>query len=389
MFFQIKGSIDLTFPTHIRLTDHLWLNADDGWSIFVVGEDKVIFKGYLDNQCMSDDVACDLIHNRPTLTGNFIALLVLGATVTIFHDRCRSFGLFIDDDNCIIHNMPLHVSRRVPPEMLISVADDFNILYAENRVSNEFSEMCLNKDDAIDLIDNILVSRFTQFMQHNTLPVNIFVSGGIDTVLCWAYLKKVGSPYWLLTSATIFNSKFIQNHGVELDKFWAYSQICSTEEPSVLVSGAMGDEVMMRGPMTSNWLAAFNDKSLNNMLTLSHYHFYHHTSHINLAKYKEEYRKFDTYYELKNQIINATLNDHQHWHLDNTITFTPFKDISILQILLQLPFSDLLGQLLDAEISKELVRRNSPELLECIDKYKNQRKYLGVPIYHDKFLQFK
>jgi hypothetical protein len=65
------------------------------------------------------------------------------------------------------------------------------------------------------------------------------------------------------------------------------------------------------------------------------------------------------------------LNDHQQWHLDNTITFTPLKDIRITNLLLRLSYNNIFGQIVDAAISKELVNRNCPQLLRHLETHKN------------------
>ena len=44
------------------------------------------------------------------------------------------------------------------------------------------------------------------------------------------------------------------------------------------------------------------------------------------------------------------LHDHQHWHLENTLTFTPFKDIEITKLILQLAPEDLIKHFKDAVI---------------------------------------
>jgi len=65
------------------------------------------------------------------------------------------------------------------------------------------------------------------------------------------------------------------------------------------------------------------------------------------------------------------INDHQHWHLGHTITWTPLMNIEIVKILLQCTLEDLLPQFLDAEISKILIARYDTSLLQAISQYKN------------------
>jgi hypothetical protein len=71
-------------------------------------------------------------------------------------------------------------------------------------------------------------------------------------------------------------------------------------------------------------------------------------------------------------ILGMCLNDHQHWHLGNTLTFTPFKDIRILSTMLEMEKTDLAFCIADARLQRTLIARNNPALLSCLDQYKNQ-----------------
>jgi hypothetical protein len=65
------------------------------------------------------------------------------------------------------------------------------------------------------------------------------------------------------------------------------------------------------------------------------------------------------------------LNDNQHWHLGNTLTFTPLKDIEITKILMGLPKEDLLGQIKNGDITRELIANNDQSLLQYLSDQKN------------------
>ena len=75
-------------------------------------------------------------------------------------------------------------------------------------------------------------------------------------------------------------------------------------------------------------------------------------------------------------ILRNCINDHQHWHLGNTITFTPFKDIQILKWILELDeqkyIIELIDNIVDARLEKELIAKNDPNLLQFLTANKNQ-----------------
>ena len=65
------------------------------------------------------------------------------------------------------------------------------------------------------------------------------------------------------------------------------------------------------------------------------------------------------------------VNDFQHWHLGNTLTFTPLRDIEIFKTLLRLDTDTAIKQIVNSEISFELIARNNPDLLNYLSPKKN------------------
>jgi hypothetical protein len=88
-------------------------------------------------------------------------------------------------------------------------------------------------------------------------------------------------------------------------------------------------------------------------------------------------QRYPTQEGLKQQILNNLLNDHQHWHLGNTITFTPFKDLELNKLILQLPVELILGQILDSQVSRELIKSLDADCL----------KYISVDKSHNTLIQ--
>jgi hypothetical protein len=75
------------------------------------------------------------------------------------------------------------------------------------------------------------------------------------------------------------------------------------------------------------------------------------------------------------------LNDCQHWHLGNTLTFTPLRDLALFKLLLRLPFADAVAQIMHSEISLALIERNDPELLKYISPIKNTGETFSNLVY--------
>ena len=77
--------------------------------------------------------------------------------------------------------------------------------------------------------------------------------------------------------------------------------------------------------------------------------------------------------------MNILSNDHQHWHLGNTLTWTPFKDIEITKTLLQCPINELIPQFLDGQLSKDLIIDYNTNIIDYLSQYKNYNSNENLP----------
>jgi hypothetical protein len=75
--------------------------------------------------------------------------------------------------------------------------------------------------------------------------------------------------------------------------------------------------------------------------------------------------------EVKTRILHGITQWFHVWHLDNTITFTPYYDINLIKTVLTLPTPVLLEAALDGTIQKKAIEKCNPEFLSLVDKQKN------------------
>jgi hypothetical protein len=68
---------------------------------------------------------------------------------------------------------------------------------------------------------------------------------------------------------------------------------------------------------------------------------------------------------------NYNINDWQHWHLGNTLTWTPLRDLDIFKTIARLPFDDLKDQIMNSTVQMALIAKNNPEILTYLTKQKN------------------
>ena len=65
------------------------------------------------------------------------------------------------------------------------------------------------------------------------------------------------------------------------------------------------------------------------------------------------------------------VNDWQHWHLGNTLHWTPLRDLEILKIIMRLPKENSTNQIVNSEFSTALIERNMPGGSKLISNQKN------------------
>jgi hypothetical protein len=244
-----------------------------------------------------------------------------------------------------------------------------------------------SRDEVVTTIDQILTERFAKFMSRNQLPVRAFLSGGIDTTLMYSYLQKLNIPHELVLAEHIeFDQFWVRNHATITETHWAYRQMHHWRQPTILVSGCPGDEFSLRNPLMANLLSMHHQCTITDLLDWNQHEDYLHRSYFNKEENKQARNEQCQDDNLKSMVadwnqlgpylLDQAANDHQHWHLGNTLTFTPMRDHEILKLMLNLPWRDQVEQMLGGAISRELIERNAPDMLDLLSIQKNTGNYL-------------
>ena len=110
---------------------------------------------------------------------------------------------------------------------------------------------------------------------------------------------------------------------------------------------------------------------LEQVLTPADYHYKH------FKKYIDAGLDVGTVYtdkaKVREKVMQVNSNDHQHWHLDNTLHFTPFKDSRLLALILQSSRDLLTAQARNATINRQLIQRLDPAKLAKVSAFKNDQ----------------
>ena len=349
MFFTISTSIDTKFPNN-HFIDQLWINLDNGWT----HSGSTFFKGYDDNFCK---------------------IIVDHSGASVEHSVNRSFPLWCKHGS--ISNLN-PTTTQVWSDDTVRMDSLGRITLGKLDVDLTMSPDVLTVDQAVDSICQILDSKL------NSVPdgIKLFCSGGVDTLLLYSMLPE----FELVTEEHFDTDRFTDANHSALQQFWSYNQIHHWISPTWLATGSHGDEYLLRGPAAIGMLTAWHNINFAQLLADNPdcYHYHHFGKYSDLwksswANRHQLQQAYPSINDLNTQILNMLVNDYQHWHLGNTLTWTPFKDLEIAKILLQCPVQELIPQFLDAKITKDLIVAYNPQIIHCVSKYKNHNSNENLP----------
>lgn len=384
MFFSVSKTPQLNFSTNWNY--HGWcIDTDQGWNVIKHNDCALIYKGYIDDGDLHREITTIADEATGLRSGNFCLLIVGRDSVRVQHSKVRSFPVWYSNNIGITNLRPLE--RRIYSDAELVLYSDLSFTTNKLEILSAVELHTCSRDKVVGAIDKILTARFTRFMSHNQLPVKIFLSGGIDTGLMYSYIKKLSIPHELVLAEHIeFDQFWVQNHWTITETHWAYKQLHHWRQPTVLISGCPGDEFSLRNPLMANLLSLYHQCTITDLLDWNQNENYLHRSYFDkkenmlameAQRHDPELKPiFTDWDQLGPYLLDRAANDHQHWHLGNTLTFTPMRDLEILKLMLNLPWRDQVGQMLDSEISKELIELNAPEVLDILSTQKNTNNYL-------------
>lgn len=210
-------------------------------------------------------------------------------------------------------------------------------------------------------------------------PFKLFLSGGFDTLIIASYILKNKIPYELVREEHAEMDHFTCFHRNRILKsFWAYRTIQHWKTPQILLTGAHGDETLLRDATQAFLFFKHHGEDLVEIVRKdpSLYQSTHYSKPECLASYDSlKSITFESVIDLKSWILNTFARDYQHWHLGNTLFFTPFDDLDLLHLSLNLSYDTSRKQLLDGWLCRNLIQMNRPGLLKLLSKNKNHNYF--------------
>jgi hypothetical protein len=246
----------------------------------------------------------------------------------------------------------------------------------------------LTEEEVVENLYSILYSSTEQFLSHNKLPLKIFLTGGLDSLLVYSFIQKITSDYEIITYQYFDYDEFWCKNGQSIRQSnWSYKQLHHWKEPSVIASGTSGDGYMLRGIDTANLYLNYNGTNILTELNLHESHERYNLGNLsNDHLLEKENKQKVQLQEIKGlsqsglvyYLCNMISNDWQHHHLGNTLTFTPLRNIELFKCFFQLPIDNAVSQIINGSITKKLISKNNPKLLQYISENKNSNNCMST-----------
>lgn len=374
MFFSISPVKQDNFPIHYQ-HQNLSIGLDTGWNVtYDHYGNKIFYKGYIDNGPIENYIDSIASQEEPLYTGNFCVLKCFDKGISLKTDRLRSFPIWYDTDKGLTNLVPYDYTCWT--DSYVTLLDNGTIVESKFNLVNLIDSNILPFDQVVNQVDKILRNKITTFADNLDKPIKVFLTGGIDTTTLFSYIRNLKIPYELVNCLhTDLDYFYLKNHD-SLRNFWGYTQFHYWREPSVLLSGAPGDEFTARSPTTANMLLRYYDTDIPSVMTdmktsLHHEYF---SKYLDLF-YTQKTLTYKSLDQVIKECLNLILNDWQHWHLGNTLSYTPLRDIEIFNMIARLALPDLKEQIMNSTVQVKLIENNCPELLDILSKQKNSKNY--------------
>ena len=366
MFFCISKSQQQNFCLHWTIND-IHIDTDDGWQSHDSGSSVYIYKGYTDQSRLDQQ----LLTIDNSASGNFCIIKIdpQQQTIKLIADRYRSFPIYFENQKAITNLKPL--CNTAWTDSIVELDFDLNVCEHKVDVIGPLDQSKISLESALTQVDSILFEKTKQFGANNDRPLKVFLSGGVDTLLVYSYLVRAGAKFELIEYNHLDHDYFWRENSHSIKKFWGYSQIHHWRHSCVLASGAPGDEFMLRSPTTANLFLSRHGTSIPQLLDqypdCFHHLYFLQNKHTELFKQQQAIPQDTADWAL----CNIVANDWQHWHLGNTLTWTPLRDLEIFKILLRLPLEHAINQIMNSEFSRFLIERNVPGATKFLSDQKN------------------
>ena len=360
MFFKLSKNKDIRFPNHAMVGSWI-LSFDDGWN---KTENDSWYKGF---QHLTID------------HGLWTEIREHAGIIQLLHGKCRGYPLWWDAQDQVLTNLQGKGQILWSDDQVTLDQEQLHI--KKSKILPDPDLTTRSRSQVVDLLRSNLLEKVGCLQDDYPFqPKKLFLSGGIDTLLILGLCKNKNIDVEII-DYEYFQYDYFTNYNIEEIKknYWAYTQLHHWTKDTLFLTGSCGDEYLFRGPTEISIWAAWHDIDLCDMLSSSNgYHAGYFKKQSNFEIIQNAFKNKNQIKEqwpdkksLINQILNINANEYQHWHLGKTLTWTPFLDLNLTNLMVSLDPRDLIDQILDAGITKELLCSLDSELINLLSNTKN------------------
>ena len=282
---------------------------------------------------------------------------------SLYHSILRGFPLYVYDGN--LTNLKLS-----------------NYDTIVNTVNLSVSSKHITLEEATSQIQTILTENISGFLKYNNQPhINVLVSAGLDTLTSWTILDSLTSNYTLDIYIPKKNEpsrnswlNVFEEYQSDLIDFvrkthWGYEITKIKKETNWYITGFYAELMQLRTMRCVQGLAKFLNKSPNDLINIGDY--VHLFLQRPTSKNFGDIPNFNNEQEFKVWCYQALTGDFQMWHLGNNYHFSPFYDERIAQVSSCLSLDDMLLNMREGYVQRQILINIKPEMLTLLSDYKN------------------
>ena len=327
---------------------NFFLQTDKGWK----RHDNIFYKGY----CLEGRLS-EKVKNKDfvSVKGNY-AIIDLDDPA-IYYDDCRSFPIFHNES--ILTNIATENTQQVWLDSDVFYRNGWSSVFNSNKnIKFDPSKQLYSFDYMVDFVCDYM-AKCVQNLDVE-LPIYVANSNGVDSTIVRSALDYVGKTYKLVESTK------------DTEELWGYRQLHYSSTPHIQATGYCGDEILLRNPQYVQWLLEPYGIDL-----AQEYDKHKHTYMLGFfnKNYREKIKKstYDCSTRQKSfdHVKSWVSNDYQMWHIDDVLTFTPFRNKDLIEIQMYADTDALIRQCVHADLSKEIIKKLNPKNLQFLSANKN------------------
>jgi hypothetical protein len=246
----------------------------------------------------------------------------------------------------------------------------------------------ISLDEASNQLEEVLVSNTKNFYKYNDITDEVVIAtAGLDSTAVWAITDFVKKDYTVSIHSrpvpTVFDASVhlnfmgtVRDYDSDLidnvSSHWAYSFINIYNQVTWTLAGYYSETFQFRDGAALNALANYKNKKIDELATADNY-LYKFLKRPDIRKnyVDKPMLTFTDENDLRKYLWSTLWYDHQMWHIDNNLFFSPFFDIKVPEIVFKMSMDDIYTNALEGTLQQMMISRCKPELLTTVSTYKN------------------